>query len=717
MFQPSLIIISYSALLLLLMPVTVVGMVLTAVTLSLGIGLMVHKKVYKAACWKSKRYSLIAPVLLLVTDLGLIFYDRWLPASTQTTVLHIPGETLLLIGSLMLSVLSLYFVYAGLQLITKKLSDIAKKSNFTTDLICCLAAAVTVVILAQVMVDTRIFSMGPVKFLWGVLIVAVVILLLYCLFGRVMPSVCIGAGLFMVISTINAYVYRFRERTFEPVDIFSAGTAMNVAANYSLFPVPLGLLIGWGIFIAMLILLSGMQHKTGSALTAKRRLSLLTVGAVSSVAIFFYASGLSTYHWHNEGALFNGYILDFVSKFKEITAPRPDNYSIEQIEDLADKYALDGDAQESEPSKHPHIIVIMDEAFSDLRVAGDFSTNTEVLPFISSLKEDTISGYALSSVYGGNTANSEYEFLTGNSLAWLSPNVVPYQQYIRSSTYSMVSYLKSSYHYKCVAMHPFQASGWNRPDAYKHLGFDERYFEEDFPQRNYVRGYVSDREMFEFLIDTYEAQKDEPLFIFGVTMQNHGGYTYVGENFTSTISLTGAGSGSAEVEQYLSLIHETDKAVQILIEYFQNVDEEVLIVFFGDHQPKIDDSFYEAISASAADTLDERQKRYMVPFFIWANYDLEEKQIECTSLNYLSSYVYDAARIALPPYAQFLREMEATIPAINANGFYSADAGCYLTFDKANDEERRWLETYEMLQYNALFDKKDRNETFFPALE
>ena len=281
----------------------------------------------------------------------------------------------------------------------------------------------------------------------------------------------------------------------------------------------------------------------------------------------------------------------------------------------------------------------------------------------------------------------------------------------------MVSYLKSFYNYKCVAMHPFRASGWNRPIAYGYLGFDECHFVEDFLQKSFVREYISNQEMFEYLIETYEAQRDNPLFIFGVTMQNHGGYTYVGENYNQSISLNDLGNEYSDVEQDLSLIHETDKAVEYLIFYFQNTDDDVIIVFFGDHQPKINDSFYETISGTTADTLDEQQKQYEVPFFIWANYDIEDNYIDYVSLNYLSSYVYNVAGITLPSYNQFLQEMEYVIPSVNANGFFSLSAGHYLPFEEADGEELRWLKLCQVLQYNSIFDKKHRSESLFPTLE
>lgn len=106
-----------------------------------------------------------------------------------------------------------------------------------------------------------------------------------------------------------------------------------------------------------------------------------------------------------------------------------------------------------------------------------------------------------------------------------------------------------------------------------------------------------------------------------------------------------------------------------------------------------------------------------MPFFIWTNYDIKEEYKECTSLNYLSSYVYDVAGIELPPYNKFLRELEDDIPAINANGYYSLDKECWLTFDEAVGEEKEKLELYEILQYNSTFDKRNRNEILFPTLK
>ena len=722
MFQLLLTIISFAALLLLLMPPTGTGVILTAALFAGGTALFVYGNTHKKEAWKNKHYSLVllSALILLYFDVSQKFYQRWISFSMLqrlASLIHIPAAQITLIVTLMLTALAVYDIYILLQIIVKKIARIIHTGSFSVDLICALAAAVITVAFGQEMMHSRAMSMGYLKFSASALIVLTAIVLLYSLLGKIAPSIFIGAGIFMLIAAADVYVYSFRTRLLEPSDIFALRTALNVLKNYDLFPIPQMIKSRGLIFIAMVIAFHCLQHKGKSDITLKKRGVLLLFSIMSAVMIPRYALSLEIYRWGLDGIFYHGYVLDFATKFDGVFVSKPDNYDTERIAEWADRYSAEMDESVRKQEERPHVIVIMNESLSDLSVMGEFSTNMDVMPFISSLKENTVSGYALASVYGGNTSNSEYEFLTGNSFAWLSPNSVPYHQFINSPAYSMVSYLKSVYDYECIAMHPYYASGWNRPVAYGHLGFDRCYFIEDFPQKNYVRGYISDQEMFEYVIQTFEERKDHPLFIYGITMQNHGPYDYEGENYTQHISLNDYDNEFPEVEQYLSLIHETDKAVENLITYFQDVEEDVVIMLYGDHQPKLDEKFYHAIHENAAGTLDEEQKRYKVPFFIWANYDIEEEYKESTSLNYLSSYVYRAAGIALPPYNRFLQAIEKIIPSINVNGFYSLDAGCYLPFDQANDEEQLWLKQYEALQYNSLFDKRHRNNMLFPVLE
>ena len=100
------------------------------------------------------------------------------------------------------------------------------------------------------------------------------------------------------------------------------------------------------------------------------------------------------------------------------------------------------------------------------------------------------------------------------------------------------------------------------------LGFEECLFLDDFPQKDMLRNWGTDQELFETLVSVYEEQKaasELPLFMFAVTIQNHGGYDYSGNDFSASVHLQGYSQAYPEVEQYLTCIQETDKAVEWLI--------------------------------------------------------------------------------------------------------------------------------------------------------
>ena len=171
-------------------------------------------------------------------------------------------------------------------------------------------------------------------------------------------------------------------------------------------------------------------------------------------------------------------------------------------------------------------------------------------------------------------------------------------------------------------------------------------FIDDFDQTKILRKYVTDQEFYEKIIERYESKSaKENLFIMGISMQNHGGYTEEYPNFHEEARLLGL--NFADVNQYVSLIHESDAALEYLISYFESVEEPVEIVFFGDHQPSLSSRFYPYLNGKGLSGLteDELENLYTVPFFIWTNYESESKQVEITSLNYLSTLALERAGI------------------------------------------------------------------------
>lgn len=525
---------------------------------------------------------------------------------------------------------------------------------------------------------------------------------------------CIIAHIaFLSFGFVDYFVYLFRQNEFSFSDIRSIGTGLSVAGNYQFRIHDRG-----AYAILASILLVAFVRKCYVTFQSRIGMSVISV-LLGAVLVIFVASKcvyVNTETWEQKGTYRNGYILNFALGVRDSFVSEPDGYSKDAVEALEKQYS----GSESVPAvsntteKKPTIIAIMNESFSDLSVLGDLQTNEPLTPFIDSLQENTIKGYALSSVFGAKTPNSEWEFMTGNSMAFLPSGSVVYQQYINKTPASIVTTLKDV-GYTCVAMHPYYETGWSRNQVYPKLGFDEMHFIDDFDQSRILREYITDQEMYDKIIDRYESRaSNENLFIMGITMQNHGGYADSYSNFHEEIYKTGR--SYTDVNQYLSLVHESDKAVQNLISYFKNVDDPVEIVFFGDHQPSLNSAFYQMMNGKGLSnlTMEELEDLYKVPFFIWTNYDSTEENVDITSIDYLSTIALKQAGIALPAYNQFLSDMMEVVPAINSRGYYSKTQGTFVHLDDASGEEAEWIKNYNILQYNAMFDKKNRSSMFFP---
>ncbi|MBR5473037.1 MAG: hypothetical protein IKU82_03515, partial [Clostridia bacterium] len=110
-------------------------------------------------------------------------------------------------------------------------------------------------------------------------------------------------------------------------------------------------------------------------------------------------------------------------------------------------------------------------------------------------------------------------------------------------------------------------------------------------------------------------------------------------------------------------------------------------------------------------SIQDEQKRYTTPFFIWANYDIEEKQIDKLSVNYLSSYLLDVADVKLTDYNKYLLKLSETLPVIDTVGYIDANNNYYKWSDKS--EYTEILSEYEKIQYNNIFDSEHKNNDIF----
>ena len=552
-----------------------------------------------------------------------------------------------------------------------------------------------------------------------------VAIVLFALIGRLRISLRIQTLLCMLFGLMEYYIQRFRGKPIVPWDITSAGTAASVANNFDYFLDTRGKLVIAG-FIVLLIAAQLADAKLPAF--KKSKMAAIARGCIaclSFVLLFPYTtfcqseSTIKKYRIYDK--LFtpttivwrDGIAFSMLYELQFMTVDRPEGYSAgKQAEILASNTASGNTVNSSEL---PNIIVIMDEAFSDPAILGDFKTNEDYMPFIHSLQngaENTITGYMNCSVVGGNTPNTEFEYLTGNTLAFLPQGSIAYQQFINGKIDAMPSYLKSL-GYTTLGMHPYKATGWDRDRVYPLLGFDQSHFIDYFEERNpkYVRNYVSDETLFKQIEKEYEnrnKQSDAPFFSFNVTMQNHSEYSGELVNFTPDITIDGL--GDTLLTRYLSLEKITDNAFKEFCDYFSKTDEKTIIVFFGDHQPTdyVVEPIWKMNGKTGSDlSFEDMTKRYKVPFVIWANYDIDEQSGLETSANYLGNLTLKTAGIGLDPYRSFTDSFSKKYPVISAIHAMSSD-GKDSPVDDADADGS--LSDYRKMQYYELFDDKDDYE-------
>lgn len=208
--------------------------------------------------------------------------------------------------------------------------------------------------------------------------------------------------------------------------------------------------------------------------------------------------------------------------------------------------------------------------------------------------------------------------------------------------------------------------GYKRNAIYPLLGFENTKFMNDLEDLNYLRGaYPDDISTYKNIISIFEnKESDEKIFNFTLTMQNHSGYDF--EGFEETVQYIGEGE-YPKLNQYLSSIKESDKAFEYLINYFKEYEEPTIVLMFGDHQPYVEDEFYEYLFEKSGDTNNER--KYITPFVLWANYDIETMKINDISANYLSTILLEVAGLNTTTYNTFLKQLYEEIPVITGNGY------------------------------------------------
>lgn len=498
-----------------------------------------------------------------------------------------------------------------------------------------------------------------------------------------------------IYNAVSFIIYSFRGNSLMPTDFMAIGTAMKVASQYKFklrYQLISATIMAVGHFMIAVKFPLKPEFK-------RKKIVMRLSGAVYTIIAVMLVTGInydnydvSVYDQHAANYE-HGSAVGFYVNAAKMGLNKLDGYDPEHVDSKLMTYG----ENENDLSEKPNIIVIMNESFSDLRAVGEFETDAEYMPYFNSLKKNTIKGETLVSPFGGYTCNSEYEFLTGMNTGLLSSLSIPYMHMIKSELpYTLNTHLKQL-GYKTIAMHPYYKSGWNRNIVYDYMGFDEFIGIDEFEDKEYLRSYVSDNSNYSAVLKRlYNKEPDERQFIFNITMQNHGGYEY--EDFEPDVHITDMEGDYPMTEQYLTCIRHSDMALKALLTELKNFDEPVVVCMFGDHQPAVEEEFFEELYGADLDDLsdEELERRYVTPFMIWANYDIDERDDVKTSPSFLSNLVMEVANLPKSRVQFYLDDLRQEVAQLNPLGYYDNDGQWHA------HEDCRELEHYYNIQYSLL---------------
>ena len=526
----------------------------------------------------------------------------------------------------------------------------------------------------------------------------------------------------ITMSLIFYFVYAVKGEPLQLIDIFNFSTAMEVAGGYEF------VFTRWvTVFLVLsLCLIAVINHCPDRTLAKKTKSRILMRVGIVAFMVFGYWFYLYT-NWNVKLGIVTdlwaphdtyeecGTNLGFFCVAKFMKNDPPQGYSVRKVEEIAEESEKEYEQWDGKPEakavKPVNIIAIMNESWADYRHANpELKTNVPYMEYYDSMCENVIKGHTAVCIWGGGTSKSEYEFLTGNSVLQY-PGLVPYVNFYTHDQYSMVSTLKAQ-GYEAVAMHPNKGTNWNRITAYNYLGFDRFITIDDFDEdAEKHRGMISDLENYKKIIEVVNSKEnaDDPLFLFDITMQNHGGYT--ANNYKSDVFVEGFEDDAAN--RFLSLQKNTDEATEYLIEYFKTVDEPTMIIMFGDHYPGLEE-LEKFLSGDSHENLssEEEELYFETPFFIWTNYESDTKTDVLTSCNFLGTIVLSETGLLQTPYNHYLQMFMSDTIAYNHIGYYDSDR-VFHSWDEAPEEMLNKRTEYEYLQYNSLMESINRVDWFF----
>ena len=558
---------------------------------------------------------------------------------------------------------------------------------------------------------------------------------------RLPPLSTLGmAVLGCVPCAVNFYTLQLRGEPFLPWDLAQVSEAAGVASAAGI-KIQTSMIVTAVVELALMagsFFLYRGRHKqrwlprvAGSAATAAA-LCLLIFGVYLQPAVC-QAVGIVADPWMQDRYYrYYGVVTGFMTNLSNLEIDKPDNYSEEAVDAILDnvdesqKFSTSplyptsyaATTAKDEQVKKPTIIYVMNESYWDVSELEQYGIkfDTDVSANLHALQQTSAYGRAYSPSFGGGTCDVEFEALTGYSASFLPSGSKPYQQHVTKPMFALPSYLKTQ-GYQTAAVHCFWAKYWSRDTAYPNLGLDDFISLEDMHGVTKVRkhywtnGLVTDDSMADQIIGQYEKMKassDEPVFLHAVTMQNHTNYNkdnYPDDQRVKVLEHPAGMKASTvgALEDFATGIRDADAMMGKLTAYFSQVDEPVILVFWGDHYNPIDSNYDVYTTTGYASDSSADPRLHQTTLLMWSNYSDAQVDLGTIAAYDISPVMMNLYGLQQPLYFQFLnRQLQVASRACTRGVTMNLDGTTTL---EPAEFQQRWTQEHWMLQYDLMFGK------------
>ena len=542
-------------------------------------------------------------------------------------------------------------------------------------------------------------------------------------------------------AAVNFYTLQLRGEPFLPWDLMQVSEAAGVAAAAGIH-IQTSMVVSI-VIIVLLVVVSFFLYRGRQKLNWKPRVAGFLASAAATCGLLFgvflqpavtQTIGIVPDAWMQDRYYrYYGVITSFLTNLTNLEISKPEGYSEEAVNEILDdteaaqKYSTaplypgsyGATTSADETVKKPTIIYVMDESYwdvSELEQYG-FQFDTDVSANLHALQQTSASGRAYSPSFGGGTCDVEFEALTGYSASFLPNGSKPYQQHVTKPMFSLPNYLKLTQGYQTAAVHCFWAKYWSRDTAYPNLGFDTFLSLEQMTHVNKVRrhywtsGLVTDDSMADQIIQQYEKMKassDAPVFLHAVTMQNHTNYNK--DNYPDDVRVKvtehPAGLKASTIgalEDFATGIRDADAMLGKLTQYFSQVDEPVILVFWGDHYNPIDSNYDVFTSSGYASDSSADPRLHQTTLLMWSNYTDKPVDLGTIAAYDISPVMMNLYGLEQPLYFQLLNRQLQVSDRANTRGTVMNLDGT--TTQTPSSLQESWSQKHWLLQYDLMFGK------------